>query len=105
MNKDQQLREVIKQYKAGIAFVVDDADEVFMYGCGTEEEIYASLMAAITDSSNPNSFLLKKMFMLAITNIITEDREDMERFFTILNDAIGKNDQQAKIININTGKE
>ena len=101
MSKEQELKRVIEKYKAGIAFVLDDADEVYMSGHGTNKDIVESIVSSVYGGGIEQNITIKTILFKTVAALLLSDKEDMKTFFLMLNTAIEDEDKpQTKYVKL-----
>ena len=88
MSKDQKLKEAMGQYLAGVSFMLDDNDEVSMIKCGGDRGVVEAIVSsALTDNEEQNE-LTKTILFSSVIGLMVASKDDMQKFFSMLNQAI-----------------
>ena len=88
MSKDQKLKEAMGQYLAGVSFMLDDNDEVSMIKYGGDRGVVEAIVSsALTDNEEQNE-LTKTILFSSVIGLMVASKDDMQKFFSMLNQAI-----------------
>ena len=104
MSKDQKLKEAMGQYLAGVSFMLDDNDEVSVIKCGGDRGVVEAIVSsALTDNEEQNE-LTKTILFSSVIGLMMVSKDDMQKFFSMLNQAILGNgdDNKPKYIRLKT---
>ena len=104
MSKDQKLKEAMGQYLAGVSFMFDDNDEVSMIKYGGDRGVIEAIVSSATANNKEQNELTKTILFSSVIGLMMVSKDDMQKFFSMLNQAILGNgdDNKPKYIRLKT---
>lgn len=102
MSKDQKLKEAMGQYLAGVSFMLDDNDEVSMIKYGGDRGVIEAIVSSATANNEEQNELTKTILFSSVIGLMVVNKDDMQKFFSMLNQAIlgDGNDNKPKYVQL-----